>query len=58
MFPCRSGPLCIRGFIGVADAARRRFGDMVQLVLMEIRAREDGMHHSPGPDLRAARGQC
>jgi len=50
----------VLGFAEFADAAYRRFDEMVQLVVMDIRARETGLHQeelralkrSDHPDLR------
>ncbi|MFT4009339.1 MAG: amino acid permease [Nocardioidaceae bacterium] len=52
--------LYVIGFIEFADAAYKRFDEMAQLVVMDIRARETGVHrdeilalkHSDVPDLR------
>ena len=52
--------LYVLGFAEFADAAYRRFDEMVQLVVMDIRARETGVHQhelrelkrSDHPDLR------
>jgi amino acid transporter len=38
--------LYVLGFIEFADAAYKRFDEMAQLVVMDIRARETGEHHA------------
>lgn len=44
VFPRRTHSLYVLGLIEFADAAYKRFDEMAQLVLMDIRARETGEH--------------
>lgn len=60
VFSRKVDSLYVIGFIEFADAAYKRFDEMAQLVVMDIRARETGVHHdeilelkhSDVPDLR------
>jgi amino acid transporter len=50
VFSRQHDSLYVLGFIEFADAAYKRFDEMAQLIVMDIRARETGIHH---PELRA-----
>lgn len=53
VFPRRVDSLYVLGFIEFADAAYKRFDEMAQLVLMDIRARETGVHREELQALKA-----